>query len=492
MKTKTFLLAAVLLLTFSAAAFAQATFTVGSIPVTAVANNGQTEKTGSITFTTIPGSAATVAGTITISYGVPITVPAGSIVITQTPAAVFSINTVNNASGQLVLNVAGAIAAPITATVSGVRVATAGTTLTSLTASISTTGNALVAGQTTVTVINSITAPIASLTVALPGAANINAVTGSPAPGTTVNLVVREGFLTAFGVTSVTDTTQSVAPGGNQLKFTVDAPPAGVSLTFPIAATGSTGAWTLTDAAGTPIAAQVITSASTSFDVFYTLTADTSQVAVDTVTVPVTLQNTVTATFPIAAAAIKATVTMAPIGTAFSPIGAVLTTPIPRYAAQPVGPATLFNIVPGTTTLLIPFASTLSGFNTGIAVANTTNDPGLAATGFATAVQQSGTIKFFFFPTSGTPFNYTTSTSSPGTGLTAGALPAGRTYSVLLSELLNAAGAAADFSGYIVAVTNFTNAHSQYFVTDFNSFTNGAVALVVAGPRNVTPEALGQ
>jgi hypothetical protein len=499
MKTKTFLIAAVLLLTFSAAAFAQATYSVGSIPVTAVANNGQTEKTGSITLTPITGSGVIQAGTFTISYGVPITVAAASISINGAlnpacGAAVYCINTVNNAAGQLVVTVGAAVPAGTALLISGVRVATAGSTLTSLNANISATGNAIVAGQTSVTVVYSVTPPIASLTVALPGAAAINAVVGSPAPGTTVNMVVREGFLTAFGVTAVTDPTQTLAPGGNQLKFTVDAPPAGIQLTFPAATVATSGTWILTDSAGAPLASQVLTSTSTSFDVYYTLTADTSLVNVDTVTIPVTLQNTITATFPITAAAIKASVTMAPIGTAFSAFGLVLPGPIPRYAAAPVGPTTLFNINPGTTTLLIPFASTLSGYDTGIAIVNTTNDPGIASTGLASAaVAQSGGIKFFFYPASGTPFNYTTSASSPGTGLTSGALAAGRTYSVLLSELLNAAGAPKDFAGHIFAVANFTNAHTQYFVTNFTAFTNGALGLVMgAGGRAATPETLGQ
>jgi hypothetical protein len=61
-------------LAFSVAAFAQATLTVGSIPVTAVVASGLTEKTGDITFTTVSGSPTVQSGVITINYGVPITV----------------------------------------------------------------------------------------------------------------------------------------------------------------------------------------------------------------------------------------------------------------------------------------------------------------------------------------------------------------------------------------------------------------------------------
>ncbi len=73
MKTKTILIAAVMFFALTASAFAQATFSVSSIPETTVVNSGFTEKTGDIMFTTVAGTPASVTGTFTISYGVPIT-----------------------------------------------------------------------------------------------------------------------------------------------------------------------------------------------------------------------------------------------------------------------------------------------------------------------------------------------------------------------------------------------------------------------------------
>ena len=85
MKTKTFLIAAVMLLAFSVAAYAQigATYTVGSSPKTQVIETGYTELAGNVSFTTVPYTAQTITSTITIDYGVPVTY-AGT-VITDVP-----------------------------------------------------------------------------------------------------------------------------------------------------------------------------------------------------------------------------------------------------------------------------------------------------------------------------------------------------------------------------------------------------------------------
>jgi hypothetical protein len=93
-------------------------------------------------------------------------------------------------------------------------------------------------------------------------------------------------------------------------------------------------------------------------------------------------------------------------------------------------------------------------------------------------------MTFYFYPQQGSPFDYTTADDSPGAGLDAGGkLAAGGTYTVLLSELIAAAGSRDFFTGYIIVITNFTNAHGQYFVSDFQFFTNGALMLVLDNPE---------
>jgi hypothetical protein len=148
---------------------------------------------------------------------------------------------------------------------------------------------------------------------------------------------------------------------------------------------------------------------------------------------------------------------------------------------------TVVNIIPATTTFLIPFVVTTSTFDTGLAISNTTADPFGTAGGGARA--QSGTITFSFFPVTGSSFSYTTSATSPAGngGLSSGVLASGKTWTVLASELLTAAGYATPkaFSGYVIAVANFTNGHGNAFVSDFKGFTSMTDVLVMSPPALV-------
>jgi len=268
MKAKTLLVAAVMFFGLSAVAMAQvATFQVGSIPVTAVTATGQTEKAGSITFTTVLGSGTTQIGTITVSYGVPITNNGANITGTATAGVLPTIGSITNASGVVVINISAGFSG--TFTLSGIRVAISGTGLTSLSASMSAVGNALLAGQTVVTVISSISPGIASVTSTV---GVINAVTGTVT--TQPVLKVKEGYLNAFGIIPPGTDDQTT---GVWIRFTLSAnPPVGMTIQFPAtAATDGTAAFTTVNSDGTANGAAVnITSATTALTVYYQLTTD--------------------------------------------------------------------------------------------------------------------------------------------------------------------------------------------------------------------------
>jgi len=502
MKTKTILIAAVMCLAFSAAAFAQATLTVGSIPMTTVANNGQTEKTGDITFGSTYNSNYAVTGTITINYGVPITVDASKIRFYDVDPSEnelnLSVNSIDNFAGKLVLNLipypaSGGMYNYGNSKVSGVRVATAGSTLTNLSATISTTGNALVAGQTEVKVINAIAPPISTIYSSFFGTnyyAKLNAVSGATTSG---SFSVVEGFLNAFGVTADSDNTQT---DSNMIRFTLNnLPTAGVTLSFPqtVAATAGFGVPTggvfeACDEDGELLGGAIAIDDESDKTFYYKVVEDTDQTQVETLTIPVNVSfaDSYPTLLPLPQVDISVTATMAPIGRAFrtTPLYGSWTysSPIPRYAAAEVGPALILDTFPAQTSLLIPYATTAFGYNTGIAIANTTKDPGSAAMGITGAVPQAGKITFYFYPNKGgTPFSLSTSdypNTLAGTDAT-GNVVGGGMYTVTLSELLETVGKPADFTGYIIAICNFSNAHGQYFVSDFEFFTNGAQALVI-------------
>lgn len=149
----------------------------------------------------------------------------------------------------------------------------------------------------------------------------------------------------------------------------------------------------------------------------------------------------------------------------------------------------VFTIMTNTTTLLIPYVTSELGYDTGLAIANTTMDPWATSVGGAS--EQNGAITITFYPNDGgAAVVYASSTDSlKGKGMTsAGVLKAGSTWTVLASELLKAKGRTAAFAGYAIVVTDFTNAHGASYVSNFEGFTSGTPVLVVPNPLVVKRE----
>jgi len=137
--------------------------------------------------------------------------------------------------------------------------------------------------------------------------------------------------------------------------------------------------------------------------------------------------------------------------------------PIPRFADTSSG-TNIATIVLCQTTLLFPYVTNLSGFDTGLAIANTTTDP------FGTRVQ-SGTCDLNFYGTAAPP-----KVTTPN-------IPTATVYATLAST------AAAGFQGYVIAVCNFQLAHGFAFISDIGArnLAMGYLALVIqtgTGNRN--------
>jgi hypothetical protein len=134
---------------------------------------------------------------------------------------------------------------------------------------------------------------------------------------------------------------------------------------------------------------------------------------------------------------------------------------LPRFADTSGVGSNLFNIIQCTTSLLFPFITNQSGFDTGFAIMNTTSDP------FGTKLQQ-GTCDFNFYGQNAPPM-YTT-----------GIIPAGNntapsTYAFLASSI------APSFQGYMIAVCRFQLAHGYAFVSDLGAqrLAHGYLALIM-------------
>jgi hypothetical protein len=153
----------------------------------------------------------------------------------------------------------------------------------------------------------------------------------------------------------------------------------------------------------------------------------------------------------------SATINFAPLSTYASASAG----PIPRFC-QPYGPSPAFLINACTCNLLFPFVTNQAGFDTGIAIANTTVDP------FHT-VAQIGTVTLNYYGS--TPGNG----PAPAQYITQSTVPAGSELVFTLSSGGGVPGGGAPtvvvpstpgFEGYIIAQANFQYCHGFAFISD--------------------------
>jgi hypothetical protein len=129
----------------------------------------------------------------------------------------------------------------------------------------------------------------------------------------------------------------------------------------------------------------------------------------------------------------------------FAPVGSA--TAVPNFVvASSTTNTTMNSFSQCSTSLLFPFVTNQLGFDTGIAISNTSSDP-FAKQG---AAPQAGTCSLNFYGAGApSPANVTTPN-----------VPTGTTYTQVLS------GVAAGFQGYMIALCNFQYAHGFAFITN--------------------------
>jgi hypothetical protein len=146
----------------------------------------------------------------------------------------------------------------------------------------------------------------------------------------------------------------------------------------------------------------------------------------------------------------------ATVNISFAPISTVQTAsssaPIPRFCDTSV-PRNFFAINPCTCNLLFPFVTNQAGFDTGIALANTSLDP------FGTSTQQGPVTLNYYGNTTGggaAPPAQKTQVVTAGTELIF-TLYNGGNYGVTATP---------GFQGYIITVANFQYCHAFAFISD--------------------------
>jgi hypothetical protein len=144
------------------------------------------------------------------------------------------------------------------------------------------------------------------------------------------------------------------------------------------------------------------------------------------------------------------------------------TAPIPRFADQSTA-TNLFTVNVCQTNLLFPFVTNQAGFDTGIAISNTSSDP------FGTT-SQSGNCEINYYGAStgggAAPSKQTTTTPIGGGQVLAFSVLAGGT---------NGIAATPGFQGYIIAICNFRYAHGFAYISNVGGdrVAEGYLALIM-------------
>jgi hypothetical protein len=273
------------------------------------------------------------------------------------------------------------------------------------------------------------------------------------------------------GVSLFVSTRQWGAPAGTTQLVLVNVAPDGTGDFAPVNAT-TTSAYAI---------APVPVSGGVGVAVWEVVDTDPNQVESVDVGVVIAYRANPPAGLP-ALGTMKASASFAPISTLNTQQG--MAVPIPRF--RDTGTArNLVVINPCQTNLLFPFVTNQAGFDTGIAIANTSRDP------FGT-VTQSGACTLNYY----------------GAGPGGSAAPSPQTSSVIAAGdvavfTLSAGGthgitATPGFQGYIIAQCRFQYAHGFAFISDVGAakLSHGYLALVMDAPLSsrtgFASETLGQ
>jgi hypothetical protein len=142
------------------------------------------------------------------------------------------------------------------------------------------------------------------------------------------------------------------------------------------------------------------------------------------------------------------------------------TLPIPRFV-DGTSSRNIFIVYLCRTNLLFPYVTNAAGFDTGLAIANTSLDTGVFTT--ATPTQAGGCTLFSY------------GDNAPAS-IPTGTVAAGKVYVNLASSVMP------NFQGYVIAQCAFQYAHGFAFVSDFGArnLAMGYLALVIPEPGTAT------
>jgi len=305
--------------------------------------------------------------------------------------------------------------------------------------------------------------PNFSLINVTPGAGVVCA--GVSASSTT--FTIREGFAGAFvqhNSASQTNSRPPYAAAANRsqtgFKFTVTGFPGGVTATWPSTVTNTTTGATLTVVTG---AGWSVTTAGVG-TISYVYNAPNQGLADMNIE---TFDFTVTFVVNPATAVVGSATFQAQM----TPLDVASSNTVPMFLPDPknVPADVFFSINRCVTYLLYPYVTHGGGFDTGIAIANTSLDTGVFPTGAGAVQQSAGATIYYFraFQTGGT--------SAGALAFPISVIETGNTWSAAMSVMNNTVAGFANTTGYMIAKCNFQNAHGFAYIA-YNLTTTAGVA----------------
>jgi hypothetical protein len=481
-KLLSFALCALLMLGFASTVQAQVQYTVSSNP-NEVVQYGNTELMGEFRLTSSVGT--TLGSTITLTYqGVTITnasavstavnTPGGApggIDVTATgvfavPGVTYTSVATTGGGGQVIITLPGGLGPVVPGdyiAVNGVRADVSTRSVGSdinaaLSSSPSNANTFLNASILRVATVNT------SLTIGVTGVVRAICTTGADP-----TIVVTEGFAGVF-VQYVTTLAGTAVPsdvrtlyGANsntQVNIVIEGIPAGVTLTWPT---------TVTAANHTSVLQLISTATSITGATYEYSTATPAAVGQGPADGIQDIFNIVPAVGVTLTSSVGASTAQGRL------YPATATTSVPRFNHPliPEPPAPFVNVTKCVTNLLFPFVANVAGYDTGLAIANTSYDV-MAIT--PTTTTQEGPVNLYLYKSFAEPGP----APAPAT-VTIPNVAAGNTWAGTMSTVPAFAGS----TGYLIAVAQFQYAHGFGFI----SFGNASGLILAEGyVANVIPD----
>jgi hypothetical protein len=302
---------------------------------------------------------------------------------------------------------------------------------------------------------------------------------GNPAPPSSIDVgtVCGEagwhgGFMVLIGTSDLNGTAGSFFNSFPNSGTFTGANPFGLSPIFPVPATGFAG---FANVQFTGTAAQAV---------YEVVNSDPAAIESAVLPIGVAFVSNTPNSLP-ATGTVSVNASFAPLSTVNT---ASSSAPIPRFCDRSTAAPT-FNINQCVCNLLFPFVTQAPGFDTGIAIANTSLD------NINGVVPETGTVRMDFYGT--TTGGAAVSPASLQSQNTTVPVPAGQvmTYTLFGGAGANATGlqAVPGFTGYIVARTNFRWCHGFAFISDLGAtrLAEGYLAIQLDVPFYLGSSAAG-